>query len=146
MILYQLRCDRGHDFDAWFLNGATYDSQSASGDVTCPFCGTPEVAKAPMAPNIARGNTDAPLRSSAADVRAKKVAERILDAVDILREEVEENCDYVGDEFADEAKRIHSGETEERGIYGEATDEETEELDEEGVEYFRFPFSRRRND
>ncbi len=146
MILYQLRCHRGHDFDAWFLDGATYDSQSASGDVTCPFCGTAEVAKAPMAPNIARGHTDAPLRSSAEETRAKKVAERILDAVDILRGEVEENSDYVGDEFADEAKRIHSGETEERGIYGEATDEEAEELDEEGVGYFRFPFSRRRND
>ncbi len=146
MILYQLRCHRGHDFDAWFLDGATYDSQSASGDVTCPFCGTAEVAKAPMAPNIARGNTDAPLRGGSGEARAKKVAERILDAVDILRGEVEENCDYVGDEFADEAKRIHSGETEERGIYGEATDEEAEELDEEGVEYFRFPFSRRRND
>ena len=146
MILYQLRCHRGHDFDAWFLDGATYDSQSASGDVTCPFCGTAEVAKAPMAPNIARGNKDAPLRGGSGEARAKKVAERILDAVDILRGEVEENCDYVGDEFADEAKRIHSGETEERGIYGEATDEEAEELDEEGVEYFRFPFSRRRND
>ncbi len=146
MILYQLRCHQGHDFDAWFLDGAAYDSQSASGDVTCPFCGTPEVAKAPMAPNIASGNTDAPLHSSAEEARAKKVAERILDAVDVLREEVEENCDYVGDEFADEAKRIHSGETEERGIYGEATDEEAEELDEEGVEYFRFPFRPRRND
>lgn len=146
MILYQLRCHQGHDFDAWFLNGASYDSQSASGDVTCPFCGTPEVAKAPMAPNIASGNADAPLHSSVEEARAKKVAEKILDAVDVLREEVEENCDYVGDEFADEAKRIHSGETEERGIYGEASDEEAEDLDDEGIDFFRLPFMRRRND
>ena len=63
-----------------------------------------------------------------------------------LREEIEENCDYVGDEFAEEAKRIHFGESEERGIYGEATEEEADELDDEGVEFFRFPSTRRRND
>ena len=75
-----------------------------------------------------------------------KVAEKILDAVDGLRTEVEENCDYVGDEFAEEARRIEYGEAEERGIYGEATDDEAEELDEEGIKFFRLPFPRRRND
>ena len=59
--------------------------------------------------------------------------------------EVEENCEYVGDEFAEEAKRIHYGESEERGIYGEATDEEAEKLDDEKIEYVRFPFTRRRD-
>ncbi len=149
MILYQLRCHQGHDFEAWFLDGATYDSQSVSGDVTCPFCGTVEVVKAPMAPNIASGSRDALLRSGPEEARAQKVAESILQAVDELRDEVEKNCDYVGDEFADEARRIHfdeTDETEKRGIYGEATDEEAEELDEEGINFFRLPFPRRRSD
>ena len=146
MILYQLRCRQGHNFEAWFLNSATYDSQSSSGDVTCPFCGIAEVAKAPMAPNIATGGAQPRVRSVADEARAKKVAEKILEAVDGLRTEVEENCDYVGDEFADEARRIECGETEKRGIYGEATDDEAEELDEEGIEFFRLPFPRRRND
>ena len=146
MILFQLRCHQGHDFEAWFLDGGTYDRQSASGNVTCPFCGTINVAKAPMAPNIASGNTDAPLHSGPEEVRARKVAESIFQAVDDLREEVEKNCDYVGDEFADEARRIHFDEAEERGIYGEATEEEAEKLDEESVEFFRLPFPRRRSD
>lgn len=146
MILYQLRCHQGHDFEAWFLNGAAYDSQSLSDDVTCPFCGTTNVAKALMAPNIATGGAKPRIRSNEDDARAKKVAEKILEAVDGLRTEVEENCDYVGNEFADEARRIEYGEAEERGIYGEATDDEAEELDEEGIEFFRLPFPRRRND
>ena len=146
MILYQLRCHQGHDFEAWFLNSAAYDSQSSSGDVTCPFCGTINVAKAPMAPNIATGGLKTRGRSAAEEARAKKVAEKILDAVDGLRAEVEENCDYVGDEFAEEARRIEYGEAEERGIFGEATDDEAEELDDEGIEFFRLPFPRRRND
>ncbi len=148
MILYQLKCQRSHDFEAWFLNSATYDSQFESGDVSCPHCGTTDVSKAPMAPNIARrqnagqGSMSGPPSS---ETRAQEVAEKILEAVDGLREEVEENCDYVGEDFAEEAKRIHYGETEEHDIYGEATDEEASELDEEGVDFFRLPFPRRRN-
>jgi hypothetical protein len=149
MILYQLKCHRGHAFDAWFLNGATYDSQQASGDVSCPHCGTTGISKAPMAPNISRGLSD-PSKGDTADDgsenRAQEVVEKILEAVDGLRQEIEGNCDYVGDEFAEEAKRIHYGETEERGIYGEATEEEAEDLDDEGVEFFRVPINRRRND
>lgn len=145
MILYELKCQRGHAFEAWFLNSATYDSQQATGDVSCPHCGTTDVTKAPMAPNIAR-NVSGTSKESVDEHRAQEVAEKILEAVDGLRQEVEENCDYVGDEFAEEARRIHYGETEERGIYGEATDDEAEDLDEEGVEFFRVPFFRRRND
>ncbi len=148
MILYQLKCRQGHDFEAWFLNSVTYDSQQASGDVSCPHCGTTTVTKAPMAPNIARGRSGnlGGSGNPAAEHRAHEVAEKILEAVDGLRREVEENCDYVGDEFAEEARRIHFGETEERGIYGEASDEEAEDLDDDGVDFFRLPFMRRRND
>ncbi len=145
MILYQLKCRHGHDFEAWFLNSVTYDSQQASGDVSCPHCGTTAVTKAPMAPNIARDRSGA-AGDPTAEHRAHEVAEKILEAVDGLRREVEENCDYVGDEFAEEARRIHFGETEERGIYGEASDEEVEDLDEEGIDFFRLPFMRRHDD
>ncbi len=145
MILYQLKCHQGHDFEAWFLNSVTYDSQQASGDVSCPYCGTTAVTKAPMAPNIARARPK-DLGNPAAEHRAHEVAEKILEAVDGLRREVEENCDYVGDEFAEESRRIHYGETEERDIFGEASDEEAEELDDEGIDFFRLPFMRRRDD
>ena len=148
MIRYQLKCGQDHEFEAWFLNGATYDSQQASGDVVCPFCGTTEVTKAPMAPNLSTGRAETRETREpreTAEERAKDVAEKILQAVDVLRDHVEENCDYVGDDFADEARRIHDGESDERDIYGEATDEEAEELDDEGVPYFRLPFLRRRD-
>ncbi|NQV84568.1 MAG: DUF1178 family protein [Rhodospirillales bacterium] len=153
MILYQLKCQRGHDFEAWFLNSPAYDSQQTSGDVSCPHCGTTDVNKVPMAPNIVRSRTsgrnvepmEAPSRASS-EFRAQEVAEKILGAVNSLRQEVEANCDYVGDEFAEEARRIHYGETEDHDIFGEATEEEAGELDEEGVEFFRLPFPRRRND
>jgi hypothetical protein len=145
MILYQLKCQRGHEFDAWFLNGATYDSQLATSDITCPHCGTTDVVKALMSPSIARSRMGSGGQEET-ESRAKEVAEKILEAVDSLREKVEENCDYVGDTFAEEARRIHYGETEDRDIYGEATDKESSELDEEGVDFFRLPFPRRRND
>ena len=148
MILYQLKCHQGHGFEAWFLNSVTYDSQQASGDVSCPHCGTTSVAKALMAPNIVRGQSGGVGDSGnpAAEHRAHEVAEKILEAVDGLRREVEENCDYVGDEFAEEARRIHFDETEERGIYGEASNEEAGDLDDEGIDFFRLPFTRRRDD
>jgi hypothetical protein len=156
MILYQLRCRKAHDFEAWFLDSATFDRQVARGDVTCPYCGTARVAKAPMAPRVASGRGDggqalepadrgAGLRGETpAEARASEVAARILKAVEGIREHVEENCDYVGDEFAKEARRIHKGEAEERGIYGEATATEADELDDEGIKVYRLPFLRPR--
>ena len=139
MILFRLTCGEGHQFEAWFRDGATYDSQSASGDVECPFCGSAQVTKAPMAPNLAKS------KKKTAEVRAREVAEQILQAVNKLHRHVEENCEYVGDDFAEEARAIHYGEAEERDIYGKATDAETEELDVEEIEFYRLPQRPRRD-
>jgi len=160
MILYQLRCRHAHDFEAWFRDGATFDRQAANGDITCPYCGTARVVKAPMAPRLATGGlaerpecaepvgkVDHPASAGVetpAEARASEVAARILQAVEGIREHVEETCDYVGDEFAEEARRIKKGEAEERGIYGEATASEADELDDEGIRVYRLPFLRRR--
>jgi hypothetical protein len=144
MIVYQLRCGNDHEFEAWFLDSATYATQAEAGDVVCPFCGDTHVQKAIMAPNIATkrsGPTDADMGK--AEDRAREVAEKILEAVGEIRAQVEANCEDVGDNFADEARRIHYGETEERGIYGNATDDEAEALDEEGIEFYRLPQTRR---
>lgn len=141
MILYQLRCADGHQFEAWFRDSLAFDSQNASGHVECPYCGGTHVRKAPMAPHLARGrNSD-----SASEARAREVAEQILRAVSNLRRHVEDNCDYVGDKFAEEARDIHYGETEERPIYGEASDDEVQDLAEEGVEFHRLPGLPRRD-
>jgi len=147
MILYQLRCSNGHEFEAWFRDSTTYDEQVAHGDVVCPYCSDAQVSKAIMAPNISpsRSRKSPPIGNQEAEVRAQEVAEKILDAVNELRDHVTENFEDVGDGFADEARKIHYGEADERGIYGEATDDEAMELDEEGVEFFRLPNPPRRN-
>ncbi|MEQ8196210.1 MAG: DUF1178 family protein, partial [Rhodospirillales bacterium] len=116
MILYQLVCSDGHEFEAWFRDSATYDKQSVCGDVACPFCGDTGVSKALTALHVSTKSS-----GNSAEKRARELAAQILQAVDKGRQHVEENFDYVGDQFADEARRIHHGETEERDIYGEAT-------------------------
>ncbi|MEK9752596.1 MAG: DUF1178 family protein [Rhodospirillaceae bacterium] len=144
MIEYQLLCSNDHEFEAWFLNSATYEVQARDGDVVCPYCGDTKVSKAIMAPRIQSkrsGPSDADL--GRAENRVREVAERILEAVGEIRRHVETNCEDVGDGFADEARRIHYGEAEERGIYGRASDEEAEALDEEGIEFYRLPQGRR---
>lgn len=129
MILFTLRCTDDHRFEAWFRDGAAYESQAAGGAIVCPVCGDSHVNKAPMAPHLARHGTSDPAtepdRSPApAAVRAVALA---------LKRAVRDNCDYVGGRFADEARRIHYGETEARPIYGEASPGEARDLAEEGV-------------
>ncbi|MEO5338297.1 MAG: DUF1178 family protein [Magnetospirillum sp. WYHS-4] len=141
MIHYQLKCDSGHEFEAWFRDGATYEAQAVAGDVACPYCGDTHVAKAPMAPNIATGTQ----RREMAEDRARQVADQILKAVDRLRKHVEQDCEYVGERFAEEARRIHYGESEERGIFGEGSEEDAADLREEGVEFYRLPSGIRKN-
>jgi len=147
MILYQLHCSSGHEFEAWFRDSATYDVQIEHGDIDCPLCGDTSVFKSIMAPNIStsRSKALAPAEGENAEIRAHEVAEKILEAVTVIRNHVEENCDNVGADFAEEAKRIHYGEAEQRGIFGTATEEEASELGEEGVEFYRLPTSRRKN-
>ncbi len=148
MIVYQLRCSNGHEFEAWFRDSVTYDQQVKDGDVVCPQCGDVQVCKALMTPNIAPSRKRAPgspEESDRAERRAKEVAEQILEAVGSIRSHVENNFDNVGDEFAEEAKRIYYGEAEERSIYGSATNKEAEELDEEGIEFYRLPPTDRRD-
>lgn len=141
MILFRLKCSHDHEFEAWFRTSASYDDQLASGDISCPACGSKHVGKAPMAPRLSKGHIsvkgDAGEKGS--ENRAREVARQILDAAGKIREAVEENFEYVGDDFADEARAIHYGDSEERGIYGEATEKEAVALDEEGIDVSRIP-------
>lgn len=139
MIKYSVRCGNTHEFEGWFKDSATFDAQANSGDIVCPHCGNTKVAKAPMSPHISKSSNT----GSTPEARAREVAERILEAAQQMRREVEAKCEYVGDQFADEARRIHYGETDERGIYGEASEDENRELDEEGIEVYRLPNLRR---
>ena len=179
MILFALKCTSDHRFEAWFRNGAAYDAQAAAQQITCPVCGDVAIAKAPMAPRIAKGvskaidrdrdrageqaaaaaaaapapaasppvpvpvpapsDVVAALPTPLNDAQREAVAEVMRQLAEVRRK-VEQNCDYVGDRFAEEARRIHYGETDPRGIYGEASSDEVEELNEEGVTFHRIPW------
>jgi hypothetical protein len=135
MILYELRCEAGHGFEAWFRNSGTYDTQVAAGEVNCPVCGSSAVEKALMAPAIAK--------RPAEDGKARRTHTTMADArreLEALRQKIEENCEYVGDRFADEARKIHYEESAHRDIYGEATETEARELEEEGIGVARIPW------
>jgi hypothetical protein len=141
MILFDLKCHKGHVFEAWFRDGATADRQLAGRKVACPSCATSKVEKAPMAPRIGKSEPRSAVSVPGPEGRALAAkAELLRQQLAELRSKVEANCDYVGEGFAEEARKIHYGETDPRGIYGETSDEEAEALQEEGVEFAKIPW------
>ncbi len=127
MIRYALVCEQAHEWEAWFGSSADYYEQAGRGLVECPLCATKRVSKQIMAPAVAGTK-----RSKPSDVPPQMHA-MMMEAATKVRRHVEENFDYVGDAFASEARAIHEGRSEERGVYGEATPEEVKALVEDGV-------------
>lgn len=149
MIVFDLRCGQAHIFEAWFGSSADFEAQAARGLVACPICGDAGVEKAVMAPAVApKGNQRrAPAPSADRPVAAHppEAVKAMLAALAQVQATVEANCDYVGDRFADEARAIHLGETEARGIYGEATPEQAAALRDEGIDVAPLPFRPKRS-
>ncbi|MGB0505405.1 MAG: DUF1178 family protein [Pikeienuella sp.] len=142
MIRYDLKCDKDHEFEAWFPNSAAYDDQAARGFVTCSICGSSEVTKMLMAPRVPKkGNAkaDQPMLSAPGGTELEQ-------KLSAMRAEIEANSDYVGKNFAEEARKIHDGDGEKRSIHGEATGEEAKALIEDGVPVAPLPFMAKRND
>jgi len=139
MIRYDVICEREHQFDGWFASSDGFDDQVARNLVLCPVCGSHDVEKALMTPGVpARSNRGMePVAALHAPLDPK--AQAMVDMIRKLRTHVEDNADYVGDKFAESARRIHYGEEEQRGIYGEATIDEARELHDEGVEVLPLP-------
>lgn len=133
MIVFDLKCPNGHRFEGWFRSGDAFAAQAGAGGVACPVCASTSIEKAPMAPRLVKSVGDGEER------KAQAVAEvqRVLGE---LRRQIEDKCDYVGESFPEEARRIHYGEAPARPIYGEASVEEAEALDDEGVEVARIPW------
>ncbi len=136
MIRYALHCDRDHAFEAWFRSSDDYDKSVAKGLATCPVCGSAKVEKALMAPALKGAKKkDVVAVASAPDPRQQA----LVTALRELRKQVTENADYVGDRFAEEARKIHYEEVEPHGIYGEASLDEAKELAEEGIAFQPLP-------
>ena len=135
MIVFDLKCEpAGHVFEAWFGSSSDYDDQAARGLLECPMCGSKAVRKQIMAPAVA--GTKAQKSAPAVD---PKMREMMMTAMGEVRRQVEENFDYVGDRFAKEARDIHEGKSEERGIYGEASPQEVKALVEDGIKVAPLP-------
>jgi hypothetical protein len=141
LIRYSLVCDNSHDFEAWFRNSDDFDKQKKRGLVECPECGSNKVGKALMAPAVSTSRSRERIALAMGEEQKKAMA-----ALKELSKKMLEGAENVGDKFAEEARKIHFGETEARGIYGEATPEEAVELAEDGVSFMPIPvFSDDRN-
>ena len=137
MIVFQLLCENGHEFEGWFQSRAAFEEQIEAGVVECPHCASTHVSKGIMSPNVA---TKGAIKSDSGVSEKQEVFRAKMEAMaNDFREQVEKNCDYVGSEFPEEARKIHYGEADERGIYGEASKEETQELLDEGITVLPMP-------
>ena len=134
MIKYALACEHGHAFEGWFGASADFDDQAARGLLDCPVCGSKAVRKQIMAPAVAGTKS----QSGGVDL-PPQARQMMMEAMGKVRAHVEENFDYVGDTFAREARAIHEGKSEERGIYGEASPAEVKALVEDGVPVAALP-------
>lgn len=127
MIRYALTCDHDHGFEGWFGSSGDYEDQLARGLLECPVCGAKGVRKQVMAPAVAG------TKRTVRDVEPARMQAMMMEAAGRIRQHVEENFDDVGDTFATEARAIHEGRAEDRGIYGQATPQEVRDLVEDGV-------------
>jgi hypothetical protein len=154
MIRYALICERGHEFESWFQDSATYDKQAKRGLVTCPQCSSAKVEKAIMSPRLSTTakkqpapiQTPAPTAEASANpVTPAPVAlispqeQEFRAKLKELRDHLTKNADNVGPKFPEEARKMHYGEVEHRSIYGVASPEEAKELSEEGIEFHPLP-------
>lgn len=153
MIRYRLACEERHAFEAWFRSSEDCDAQLADSSLACPMCGSQQIDRALMAPAVAKGgDTPAPRTEPAAAAEAAegaaaarpmlsgdpKVAEMVA-ALKELRDRLTAGSDNVGDRFPEEARKIHYGESEPRGIHGKASAEDAAALVEEGVQVMPLP-------
>jgi hypothetical protein len=156
MIRYTLRCERTHTFESWFQDSSTYEAQVARKLVSCPVCSSVKIEKAIMAPRVMRKKgreraepvpaTPAPATPAPAEAAASAstpllmAQERELRTkLKELRDHIVKNADNVGEQFPNEARKMHYGDIEHRPIYGEASPEEARSLIDEGIEVSPLP-------
>ncbi len=138
MIRFTLQCPEGHHFESWFRDGAAFETLSRAGGLACPDCGSTQIGKSLMAPQIRPAREGAGAGAAPAPLSPETERERALAA---LRTKVEAEAEYVGMKFVREARAMHAGETPHRPIYGEAKPAEAIALIEDGVPVAPLPFA-----
>ncbi len=163
MITFDLHCASGHGFEGWFSSSSDYDEQKLKGLLRCPYCDDENVDKSLSVPNVGRKGNQASARkhvpvpitidaavgeksgsgnNSAASTNVTAAPEHLAAMMVKLAEvqkEVLKDSQWVGRKFADEARAIHYGETENRQIHGETSPQEAEALVEEGISIAALP-------
>jgi hypothetical protein len=136
MIRYTLQCDDGHSFDSWFASASAFEALDKAGHLSCTECGSTAVKKSLMAPRVStaqKDDTTLPVLSEPQSDREK--------AVEAMRAHVETHSDYVGKDFATQARAMHDGEAPERAIHGVARLDQAKKLVEDGVPVVPLPFA-----
>jgi hypothetical protein len=134
MIRFALVCSDAHEFEGWFRDNADFDKQQKHNMVSCPVCETQSVGKAIMAPAVSTSRDQEKVTLAMGDDQRRMMSE-----MRALTQKMKAGADYVGDKFADEARKIHDGDADFRGIYGEATNEEARALIEDGIDFMPLP-------
>ena len=146
MIHYALKCDQGHDFDSWFQSAAAFDALARAGHLSCSVCGSGDVKKAIMAPRVMSNSVANKVERKAGETQEASVPMLKSPQNDVeiqiaeLRKKVEETSEYVGNDFARQARAMHLGDVPERAIYGEARADQARSLIEDGVPLVPLPF------
>lgn len=144
MIHFSLKCDEDHEFESWFQSAAAFDKLQTAGLVTCPSCGSANVTKAIMAPRVRTSRAAKPAQPDTApqgNLHALTAPSSPAEAAMIeLKKKIQDNSEYVGADFATEARKIHAGDAPERSIYGEARPEDAKQLVDDGVPVAPLPF------
>ncbi|MGY6704951.1 DUF1178 family protein [Roseinatronobacter sp.] len=144
MIKFSLRCAQGHGFESWFQSGAAFDSLQTRKLVACPSCGDTQVEKALMAPAVTQAQSpdkatqpDTPPDMPPAPQHSPELAAKLRE----LRSHIEANSEYVGDNFASQARAMYLGDIPDRPIYGEARPQDAKALLDDGVPVLPLPFT-----
>ena len=132
MIKYDLTCNCGKTSESWFSSSSEYERLVAKNLITCAFCNSTSIRKSIMAPNLSSKTK----KAFKINKQEKNIRKKLLK----FRRFVEKNCEYVGDRFSEEARRIHYDKKSAKSIYGKATSEETSELIDEGIEVSTIPW------
>lgn len=135
MIRYSLSCENAHEFEGWFSESADFDRQLKSGFLTCPVCQSAAISKVLMAPSVSTARKKDQIKTVAMDAMRREAFQKLKQAV----AEVKANSEDVGTKFPEEARKIHYGEADARGIIGQATAHEAQELIDEGIEIAALP-------
>jgi hypothetical protein len=136
--VYNLNCDGGHSFEGWFGSSEDYEAQRAGGQLSCPLCGSSVVTKALSAPYVSTGAVQ---EKTAVQQAAMPTPAQMQALFVKMAREIAANTEDVGERFAEEARRIHYKEVEERGIRGVTSKEEATALEEEGINVVPLPFA-----